>query len=897
MSPAAGTGRDLDVLRGMMSRVDPNDPGAFNNLGVLYHTRGLHAEAVEAFLRALAIDPRMRTASRNLEAAARQPGACDARLASLKARVDADPDDRAALREHARLLRLIGRVDDATRELDALIAEDPDDAASLFERGLIEQRVGDLRRAQRWFERAVNAQAVGDARLHLAEVLYQRGQNEQALQVLDELLTEAPEHAEAHLLRGFVLGDMGRHEAALVAARTAASLDPRLETVQGDLLLDPSAHELVAPSAVHDVMQVEGDGALARHGLGLAFRQRGYFREARREFERALEQGEDAKLVQHALAELDLLDGLSADAQRRYDELLQSTESARLWNEHGVALHQGGKVESAAESYRRALRLDPRHALAYNNLGVALADRGDAQAAREALLRATELDPTLVLARVNLARWAVLHGEAYEALTLLREVVAFHPREAEAWHVLGVVLRQVGRPEDAREALVQAIEHRPTHAEARYVLAEVLASLRDDEGAARETEGALGLASVRRPLRLAVAVALQQECPDAVGPLDLLALGSGVPLDGVTFDASQVADWLPEQPRHTAPKSPVARAIDWCEQADAFAERGLHGEAVERYRAAHDLLVSDEGLAAEGEPADCEPADALMAQAMQQARERARRGEARALCLLLRADEALPLLQTLLPATPQDPELLTLQAAACLASAEKLDAADAELPARRAARLGSARAALLRVLGQDCDSAALLHYAGDLASRLGDAAIALGAYRRALALDPTRPTPRVAIARVLRERGDLLAARLELVAALATAPTWRDAICELALVHRDAGRFEESRRLLVAQLQRVPTDLGALEQLTDVLVAEERVSDARVAVDRLLRHEPDRAGAWWFDAVLLADQARWRDALARWQALAQRTDAAPWSVRAQEALARAAALSSTQRAS
>lgn len=869
MSPAAGSGRDLDVLRGMMSRVDPNDPGAFNNLGVLYHTRGLHAESVEAFLRALAIDPRMGTASRNLEVAARQPGACDERLASLKSRVDDDPDDRDALREHARLLRLIGRVDEATRELDALIAEDPDDAAALFERGLIEQRVGDLRRAQRWFERAVNAQAVGDARLHLAEVLYQRGQNEQALQVLDELLTESAEHAEAHLLRGFVLGDMGRHEAALVAARTAARLDPRLETVQGDLLLDGSSQESVAQA----VMQVEGDGALARHGLGLAFRQRGYFREARREFDRALEQGEDERLVQHALAELDLLDGLSSEAQQRYDRLLESAESARLWNEHGVALHQGGKVEAAAESYRRALRLDPRHALAYNNLGVALADRGDAQAAREALLRATELDPTLVLARVNLARWAVLHGEAYEALTLLREVVAFHPREAEAWHVLGVVLRQVGRPEDARDALVQAIEHRPTHAEARYVLAEVLSSLGDDEGAARETEGALGLASVRRPLRLAVAVALQQECPDAVGPLDLLALGSGVPLEGVTFDASQVEDWLPEQPRHAAPKSPVARAIDWCEQADAFAERGLHGEAVERYRSAHELLI-------DGEADDTPDADDSVAQAVRQARHRALRGEARTLCLLGRAEEALPLLQRLLPEAPQDAELLTLQAAALLGHSDS-----------------AARAALLRVLGQDCDSAALLHYAGDLASRLGDAAIALGAYRRALALDPTRPTPRVAIARVLRERGDLLAARLELVAALATAPTWRDAICELALVHRDAGRLEESRRLLVAQLQRVPTDLSALEQLTDVLVAEARVTDARVAVDRLLRHEPDRAGAWWFDAVLLADQARWRDAFARWQALAARDDAAPWSTRAQEALSRAAALSSAQRAS
>src|SRR5690606_32935351 len=115
------------------------------------------------------------------------------------ARIDADPDDRAALRDRAHLTRLIGRIEEATRQFDALIAEDPDDGEALFERGLIEQRAGDLRRAQRWFERAVNAGAASDARLHLAEVLYQRGQNEQALALLDQLLVEVPAHAEAHL--------------------------------------------------------------------------------------------------------------------------------------------------------------------------------------------------------------------------------------------------------------------------------------------------------------------------------------------------------------------------------------------------------------------------------------------------------------------------------------------------------------------------------------------------------------------------------------------------------------------------------------------------------------------------------------------------------------------------
>ena len=214
----SSAGRDVELLRAMRDRIDQQDPGAFNNLGVLYHARGLHAEAVDAFLRALALDPRMRTAARNLEVAATCPGACDERLAVLEGRIAADPDDRQAIRARAHLTRLIGRLPEAIRQLDALIAEDPEDAEALFERGLIEQRAGDLRRAQRWFERAVNAGAVSDARLHLAEVLYQRGQNEQALDLLDHLLDESPRHADAHLLRGFLLGDMGHHELAMQAA-------------------------------------------------------------------------------------------------------------------------------------------------------------------------------------------------------------------------------------------------------------------------------------------------------------------------------------------------------------------------------------------------------------------------------------------------------------------------------------------------------------------------------------------------------------------------------------------------------------------------------------------------------------------------------------------------------
>ena len=865
---APATSPESGLLRALVDRIDPQDPGAFNNLGVLYHSRGLHAEAVEAFLRALALAPRMRAAARNLEIAAAQPGACDAPLQAIEERLAKAPDDRQALRERAQLVRLLGRVDEAVRQLESLIAEDPDDADALFERGLIEQRAGDLRCAQQWFERAVNAGAAGHARLHLAEVLYQRGQNEQALTVLAQVLAEHPDHADAHLLRGFVLGDLGQHEQAIMASRRAAQLNPALEALQGDLVIQPSAP--LAADYEQRVMAVEPEGALARYGLGLAFRQRGYFREARQEFERAFAHGEDPQLVQHALAELDLLDGNSAAARARYEALLGLAETARAWNEHGVALHQAGEVSAAADSYRRALRIDPRHALAYNNLGVALADRGDANAAREAFTRAAELDPTFVLARLNLARWHTHHQDPLTALPLLRELAEFHPREAEVWHTLGLVLLQVDRAEEARSALVKAVETRPTHAEARYALARVLEQLGDTDGALRETQTALSLSPVRKEDRLAVGIELQRECREAVGPVDLLSLMGGTPLVGVSLAAGTVEALLPEQV-HAVPSllAQEERAHGLCEAADEFAARALHGEAVERYRQARELL--DSALAVDA-PEFTDAADRV---AMLRRRWlRSAIGEARSLCLLHQANRALPLIRRVLGLAPDRPDVHVLLAASHAAHGDE-------------GHREQSRQALLRVLRQEVDSAALLHFAGDVAVRLHDEALALGFYRRALARDPMRPTPRVAIARLLRKRGDLLAARLELVAALASAPRWREATVELARVHRDAGRLGEARLVLVEHLMRVPTDLDALAVLAEVLVGESRLDDARVAVDRVLRHDADHASALWFDGLLLTRQSRLRDASARWRRLSCLPDAEPWSSQARAALARA----------
>src|SRR6476659_10627430 len=91
--------RDADILRTFALRIDPADPGAQNNLGVLYYRRGMFDDAIASFSRALALDERMRVARRNLEIAYGESGLLERRVADLEMRLRESPDDIGVLVE------------------------------------------------------------------------------------------------------------------------------------------------------------------------------------------------------------------------------------------------------------------------------------------------------------------------------------------------------------------------------------------------------------------------------------------------------------------------------------------------------------------------------------------------------------------------------------------------------------------------------------------------------------------------------------------------------------------------------------------------------------------------------------------------------------------------------
>src|SRR5574342_314233 len=342
----------------------------------------------------------------------------------------------------------------------------------------------------------------------------------------------------------FILGDMGRHQEARASSKRAIELNPPLARAQANLSIErlKSNERRSQPYLVRDALEMEvvEGRELAHFNLGLAFRQKGYYVEAQREYRLALERGEDRRLVLQAMAEVHLLRRDFGPALELYETLIHEVpDSPKLWNERGVVLHQAGRVDEALSSYRRAAALDAKYALAWNNMGVALAHQGGTEDAVEAFRGALRLQSTFAAARLNLALLLFHLRRLQLALEAYRQVLSDEPKNASAWNGVGLVLVELKRFADARNAFARAVESDPRHAGAHYNLSFTLSNLGDFDGALRATKRALELEPFYVPQKYALTIDLQFEDPTIAVPPELAADVIGGELAGeFSFDAS-----------------------------------------------------------------------------------------------------------------------------------------------------------------------------------------------------------------------------------------------------------------------------------------------------------------------------------------------------------------------
>ena len=447
-----------------------------------------------------------------------------------------------------------------------------------------------------------------------------------------------------------------------------------------------------------------------------------------------------------------------------------------------------GRIEDAIARYREVLRLAPHLAQVHLNIGVLYHGQGKLTEAREAFTAGLERAPDDPLLLYNAAAVELQLGRPAEALAIADRGVARHRDDASIRMVRASALRRLDRAADALEEFQQVVRLDSRNASAYLSLG----NLQHQFDRKKEA-----VESYRQAIRHDRSLVSAHYNLGAV----LYELGQ----DDEALRAYEVA--LAPIEKDLASGKPVDPAT-----AQAFMNLGAIHTRKENLPRALDAYMKAARLRPDLAAAHFNAGSILYRLGRQDD----------AYTSYTRATE----LDAALPMAHYHVGLIELRRGNDDAALNRLERS---LPGLQGAERQTARLA-----------SAHLHM------RKKNAASAEARYREVLSEDPNEVTALVALARLLRERGDVAEARGLLDRARRAAPANMAAALETAALARAAGDDDAERAIYIDVLRRDPdrADLWPLQvNLVRLLVREGAFAEASRSMEALMRRLPARGSA------------------------------------------------------
>jgi tetratricopeptide (TPR) repeat protein len=379
-------------------------------LGVIFHQRGNHAEAVGQIDIVLKINPGAVEAHCNRGNALRALKRFEEALASYDQAIALKPDHAAAFYNRGNALRALKRFDEALASYDQAIALRPDHAEAFNNRG---------------------------------NALMELKRFDEALASYDKAIALKPDYAEVHYNRGNALKELKRFGEALASYDKAIALKP-----------DHAAAFNNRGNALKELKRF-GE-ALASYDQAIALKP------------------DNAEIFNNrgnTLQEMKRLDEALASYDRA---IAFKRDYAEVHYNRGNALKELKRCEEALASYDKALALRPDYAEAFNNRGIALQELKRLDEAPASYDQAIALKPDYVEAHSNRGTVLMNLGRPDEAEAAFRQAIALKPDCDVAHNNLGAVLREAGRLTEARRAVEQAILLAPRNVKYRCNLGQIV---------------------------------------------------------------------------------------------------------------------------------------------------------------------------------------------------------------------------------------------------------------------------------------------------------------------------------------------------------------------------------------------------------------------------------------
>jgi tetratricopeptide (TPR) repeat protein len=486
---------ERDILISFASRVDRNDPGALNNLGVLYFRKGMYEEAIGQFKEALKIDPKFDLARENLQYLFAETRMEDPDVSRWRTEVEKNPANVEAVLHLGISFKNMGRIEEASEALERAVKLDPDNFMAKLHLGNVYKAGGLFSEALEQYQ-AVKDE-VGKSAVYctdLGEIYYNLGRTEESIQELRAAIKHDAGYWRSHFLLSFAYGDNGQFQEALEESRVASKLNPSFQNNEANLALGRG--EGVGKKEKATTGMGAASFESTSYTLGMAYIERGFVKEALKEFTKALEEMQDKDRVYIEIGRIHLAEKSTDKALASFLKALElNPENVFAFNLLGCVYHAVGDYHQAAVCYLQAFRLSSSDADVMNNLGVLLYQVGLREEAERMFKKGLNQKLYHMELNYNFLNCHMLKEEYLMAENLIQRLEAFMGKSTVLYEKRALLHYKMNRMTLALFDIESAMSMDRSHSDALFLKALIFLREEDFIGAVKALQEAVKIST------------------------------------------------------------------------------------------------------------------------------------------------------------------------------------------------------------------------------------------------------------------------------------------------------------------------------------------------------------------------------------------------------------------
>jgi superkiller protein 3 len=415
--------------------------------GAFLFDQGKYDEAIQAFNKALEIDPKNADAwTGKGQALIKQEKYNDA-IQAFDRSLEIDPKNaRTWILEGTAFLFYQGKYDKAVQAFDKALEIDPKNSIAWHFKGRTlfnQEKYSDAIQA---FDKALETDPNNVTAWHFkGETLIHQEKYDEAVQAFNKALEIDPKNADAWTGKGQALIKQGKHNEALLALKTAVEIDPQNTNDIVWCLIGESLYECGNYDEAHQALEkaLNADPN-DMHAWLLKSR---------------------VLIAQHKspdeyLPALEMVTKINPQLDPQLAEKINETIVVG-WIWRGLSLNTQGKYDEAVQAWDKALERDPKNVATWCSKGEALLKQ------HKYIESVQSCDTALDIDIKNAEAWC-LKGRALinlekddEAIQALNNALEIDPQLADAWYNKGLALKKWRKNDEAIQALDKALEIDP----------------------------------------------------------------------------------------------------------------------------------------------------------------------------------------------------------------------------------------------------------------------------------------------------------------------------------------------------------------------------------------------------------------------------------------------------